>query len=48
MKNILLQHDCPFGVISEQGKGSCFWAEFPLVTDEWEDVRGDSRAKEDV
>ena len=48
VKNILLQHDCPFGVISEQGKGSCFWAEFPLVTDEWEDVRGDSRAKEDV
>lgn len=29
VKNILLQHGCPFGVISEQGKGSCFWAEFP-------------------
>lgn len=30
VKNILLQHDIPFGVISEVGKGSCFWAEFPL------------------
>ncbi len=30
VKNILLQHNFPFGVISEEGKGSCFWAEFPL------------------
>ena len=30
VKNILLQHDLPFGVISEVGKGSCFWTEFPL------------------
>ena len=29
VKNILLRYDCPFGVISEPGKGSCFWAEFP-------------------
>lgn len=34
VKNILMQHDCPFGVISEVGKGSCFWAEFPLPADE--------------
>lgn len=30
VKNILLQHGAPFGVISEVGKGSCFWAEFRL------------------
>ncbi len=30
VKTILLKHDSPFGVISEVGKGSCFWAEFPL------------------
>ena len=50
VKNILLQHDCPFGVISEQGKGSCFWAEFPLPSDEAEDGerRGENRGKEDV
>lgn len=29
VKNILLQHNFPFGVISEEGKGSCFWVEFP-------------------
>ena len=34
VKNILLQHDCPFGVISEVGKGSCFWAEFAPPPDE--------------
>lgn len=34
VKNILLQHDCPFGVISEVGKGSCFWAEFAPPADE--------------
>ncbi len=32
VKSVLLQHDSPFGVISEVGKGSCFWAEFPLFT----------------
>lgn len=30
VKSILLQHDFPFGVISEEGKGSCFWVEFPI------------------
>ena len=34
VKSILLQHDCPFGVISEVGKGSCFWAEFAPPPDE--------------
>ncbi len=34
VKNILLQHDIPFGVISEVGKGSCFWVEFPLYRSE--------------
>ncbi len=29
VKEILLAHDVPFGVISEVGKGSCFWVEFP-------------------
>ncbi len=33
VKNILQQHECPFGVISEVGKGSCFWAEFPMPKD---------------
>ncbi|MDE7297003.1 MAG: HAMP domain-containing histidine kinase, partial [Clostridia bacterium] len=30
VKSILLAQGCPFGVISEVGKGSCFWVEFPL------------------
>ena len=34
VKSILMQHDCPFGVISEVGKGSCFWAEFALPADD--------------
>ncbi len=29
VKSILQAHRCPFGVRSEVGKGSCFWAEFP-------------------
>lgn len=29
VKSILIAQDCPFGVISEVGKGSCFWVEFP-------------------
>lgn len=32
VKNILLRQDCPFGVVSERGKGSCFWVEFPPPT----------------
>ncbi len=31
VKNILLQHDFPFGVVSEVGRGSCFWVELPLI-----------------
>ena len=34
VKSILLGHGFPFGVSSEQGKGSCFWAEFPPPEDE--------------
>ncbi len=30
VKSILLAHEIPFGVVSEVGKGSCFWVEFPL------------------
>ena len=30
VKNILMQQGCPFGVRSEEGKGSVFWAEFLL------------------
>ena len=29
VKGILLAQNCPFGIISETGKGSCFWVEFP-------------------
>ncbi len=29
VKSILMEQNCPFGVISEVGKGSCFWIEFP-------------------
>ena len=28
VKSVLLAHGFPFGVVSEQGKGSCFWVEF--------------------
>lgn len=36
VKNILLRYGCPFGVVSEPGKGSCFWAEFPPPAQETE------------
>ncbi len=29
VKEILIRQNCPFGVNSEVGKGSCFWVEFP-------------------
>lgn len=45
VKNILQQHECPFGVISEVGKGSCFWAEFPPPEDE-KGASSKGRAKE--
>lgn len=34
VKGILIGHGFPFGVESEEGKGSCFWAEFPPPEDE--------------
>ncbi len=38
VKNILVVQGCPFGIISEEGKGSCFWVEFapPEITEETE------------
>ena len=30
VKGILLAQKCPFGIISETGKGSCFWVEFSV------------------
>ncbi len=32
VKGVLLAHGFPFGAVSEQGKGSCFWVEFPGET----------------
>ena len=34
VKEILLHQNCPFGVTSEEGKGSIFWVEFPLPPDD--------------
>ncbi|MDE5896653.1 MAG: HAMP domain-containing histidine kinase, partial [Clostridia bacterium] len=34
VKGILVAQDCPFGGVSDAGKGSCFWVEFPLVKDD--------------
>ncbi len=34
VKNVLLKYNIPFGVQSEEGKGSCFWVDFPLPPDE--------------
>ncbi len=34
VKNVLLKYNIPFGVRSEEGKGSCFWVDFPLPPDE--------------
>ncbi len=49
VKNILLRYDCPFGVISEPGKGSCFWAEFPPPGEpDGEERRGMRRSKEEA
>lgn len=43
VKNILFAQGCPFGIISETGKGSCFWVEFsePRQQDEKSDVEGE-------
>ncbi len=38
VKSILLAQECPFGVISEVGKGSCFWVEFPPPEEEKEEL----------
>lgn len=38
VKSILLAQGCPFGVISEVGKGSCFWVEFPPPEEEEEEA----------
>ncbi|MBR7186391.1 MAG: HAMP domain-containing histidine kinase [Clostridia bacterium] len=37
VKNILLVQNCPFGVQSEEGKGSTFWVEFPSPPDDTQD-----------
>ncbi len=34
VKSVLLKYSIPFGVQSEDGKGSCFWVDFPLPPDE--------------
>ncbi|MBQ1502773.1 MAG: HAMP domain-containing histidine kinase, partial [Clostridia bacterium] len=34
VKNLLMLHGAPFGVISEKGKGSTFWFELPLAESE--------------
>ncbi len=34
VKSVLLKYNIPFGVQSEEGKGSCFWVNFPLPPDE--------------
>jgi len=41
VKGILEAHGCPYGVESEQGKGSCFWAEFspPPALDSKEETK---------
>ncbi len=34
VKSVLKKYNIPFGVLSEEGKGSCFWVDFPLPPDE--------------
>ncbi len=34
VKSVLLKYSIPFGVQSEEGKGSCFWVDFPDPPDE--------------
>ncbi len=33
VKEVLKKYNIPFGVTSEQGKGSCFWVDFPAPPD---------------
>lgn len=47
VKNILLQHNFPFGVVSEEGKGSCFWVEFPMPGAQEKKRSGDKCRKEE-
>lgn len=39
VKTVLDRHKFPFGVISERGKGSCFWVEFPLPPEDFEEEK---------
>ena len=39
VKGILEAHHCPYGVESEEGKGSVFWVEFPTAPEETGDVK---------
>ena len=39
VKGILMAHDIPFGVVSEVGKGSCFWVNFPVYREEEEEKK---------
>ena len=45
VKEILLQQNCPFGVQSEEGKGSIFWVEFSLPPEDGEELLGVKGAK---
>lgn len=48
VKSILLAHECPFGVLSEVGKGSCFWVEFLISAEETEEDKNPKRKREEV
>ena len=41
-KTVLQKHGFPFGIISEVGKGSCFWVNFPVTDSQ------DGGSKEEV
>ncbi len=41
VKEILVAHDYPFGVLSQVGKGSCFWVEFNAPPAAGEEQGGD-------
>lgn len=46
-KTVLEKHGFPFGILSEVGKGSCFWVDFPMPRAEADNGRKEGAEKDE-